>query len=319
MTTGESAVGVIIVNYRTADLIERLVVRLSETRERIASIVVVDNDPGDLGDRLAARHHDVDIAYIARDRNRGYPSAVNVGWRALVEPYVLLLNPDADVEPSAISRMAEALDREARVAAVAPLHLDPDGTVTNPYRSLPGWLDLIAERTHLYRFGWAKARVSRYEAAELDRIDQSWPLTAVQQPPASCLLLRRGAIRGTPMDERFPFLFNDVDLSRGLLEDGWSTVIETGAQCTHVPNTSGRYLGRRAEAENNLGAVRYCRKWEGRFAAAALRGALIAEAAITIRRRPEARETLRALVNGRSIFESEGVGDPVRPWWPGRS
>ena len=158
MTLPRPDVGVILVNYRTSGYpgaVGKVVSPLSE-RSR-----VFDHCRGQRSDDLATRLAalPLEVTYVAQGRNRGYASAVNVGWRALDEPYVLLLNPDAEISLTDIERMANVLDRGAGIGAVAPLHVDRSGTVTNPYRALPSWLDIAAERTHLYRFKWAKKRV----------------------------------------------------------------------------------------------------------------------------------------------------------------
>lgn len=296
-----SRVGVVLVNYRTAALILELLRVWSDERtagpHRIGSIVVVDNDPGQLDQLLS----NPDVDYVALDRNRGYASGVNVGWRRTHESYVLLLNPDAKVPLESIDALANVLDSRSDVGAVAPLHLGPDEQVTNPYHTLPSWLDLIAHRTRLYRFAWAKRRVAAYFMSEVDRIDADWSPTEVEQPPASCLLVRRAAIKGPDLlDEHLPLLFNDVDLSRRLVIGRWRTLVVPSARCWHVPGTSGRFLGLRGTAENHIGAYRYARKWDGRFKAEILRGCLVGELMLTSSGSPDRREAITALISNRS-------------------
>ena len=119
------------------------------------------------------------------------------------------------------------------------------------------------------------------------------------------------------MDERFPFLFSDVDLSRRLTTAGWRTLVIPAARCWHVSGTAGRYLGARNRAENHVGAYRYARKWEPRLGAELFRVGLLLELALTARRAPDVRVAFGALIRNESVFDSPQAGhDPVRPYWP---
>jgi N-acetylglucosaminyl-diphospho-decaprenol L-rhamnosyltransferase len=314
-------VGIAIVNYRTAPSIERQLQAWSRERpveSRIGAIIVVDNDAGELDTRI--ERLGLPVRYLRARGNRGYASGVNTGWRVLDHPYVLLLSPDAVISLASIDAMAAALDSEPALGAVAPLHLDRQGRPTNPFRRLPGWLDLLAHRTHLYRFEWAKRRTRRYLYADLDDLDVTWPPFDVEQPPASCLMLRSRAVSGDPMDERLPILFNDVDLSRRLRADGWRTRVIPDVTCRHEPATATRYLGTAAGAELYVGAYRYVRKWQGRACAELLRAGLIAEFALDLRapeadRTQEARHAIAALRANRSLFDAGDDSDPVRRYW----
>lgn len=311
-------VAVVVVNYRSAQpILDGLRAWREERRgaaHRLASIAIVDNDPGELDDLETA----ADVHYIRLDGNYGYAKAVDQGWRATHEPYALLLGPDARISLTDIDTLASVLDTAPDVGAVAPLHINSNDQVTNPYHTLPSWIDLIAHRTRVYRFAWAKQRVATYFMRELDGIGSDWPLTEVPQPPASCLMLRRTAVReDDPIDERFPFLFSDVDLSRHLAAGGWRTLVVPAARCWHVPATSGRYLGLRNRAENHIGAYRYARKWEPRLGAELFRAALLGELALTARGAPDVRLAMWALILNRSVFDRAVPGDdPVRRYWP---
>jgi GT2 family glycosyltransferase len=309
-------IGIALVHYGTADPMRALLSRWeteAPTAHRIHKAVIVDNDVG--SPKPAPLHSTLSVQHIAVDRNRGYAAAVNTAWRKLHSGYVLLLNPAADIGLGDIEQMAEVLDSSPRVGAVAPLHVDGTGRPINRYHTIPTWLDLACHGSHLYRFGWAKRRVRRYNCDWLDGISPTWPLTPVEQAPASCLMLRRTAVTGEPMDERFPILFNDVDLSTRLRAQGWETLIAPHIICRHTPSISTRYLGVRTRAEGYLGAYRYLRKWYGRARSNAYRLVLVGSLALSARDRRHRRENLeaiRALCSNRSIFEDGNLRDPVR-------
>jgi GT2 family glycosyltransferase len=313
-------VGIAIVNYRTADLLTGLFERWAADKaslRRIGKVAVVDNDPGYLNPD--GWPSSLPLEYVSLGRNAGYATGVNRAWEMLSTEYVLLLNPDADIGLEAIQQMADLLDSHPRAGALAPLHVDFNGAPSNPYHTLPSWLDLAAHGTHLFRFAWAKRRTKAYRCDWLDGIGPGWPMTSVEQPPASCLLVRRAALGVSPMDERFPIFFNDVDLSMQLKAGNWETLVAPQIIFRHVPATSTRYLGIRNRAEGYLGAYRYLRKWEGPGRSNLYRLLLVSSLAVSARERElraENLEAIRAVLTNRSVFEMSHSADPVRAYWP---
>lgn len=314
------SIGVVIVNYRSAALIKDLLARWEREStgiSRIGAVAIVDNDPEGLDPQEV--NSNLRIEHLGFLGNRGYASAVNRGWRAIHTEYVLLLGADARMKAADVERMAELLDSHPDVAAIAPLHVDGEGNPINRFHTLPTWLDLAANGTHLYRFEWARRRVRRYRCDWLDGIGPDWPLTPVEQPPAACLLVRRHALPDDPMDERFPIFFNDVDMSKRLQVAGWQTLVAPHITFGHVPAGSSRYLGIRGPAEGYLGAYRYVSKWQGRLIGNVYRTLLLVSLGLAaFLHRPLRRlnvEAMRALVTGRSVFESTVDPDPTRPYW----
>lgn len=311
---------VAVVNYRSAGLIRRLLGSWTEelrTAPRLSKIVVVDNDPGGLDDveDLADR-----VRYVNLKANLGYAPGVNAACAGMSEQYILLLNPDAEVSLASIESMAAAMDADETLGAVAPLHIDHDGQPTNPFRRLPSWLDLTSHRTRIQRFEWARARVRTYLYEDLGLLSPGSPVLEIEQPPASCLLLRAAAVPGPIMDPCLPILFNDVDLSMRLRAGGWRTVVDPSVVCRHVPATSTRYLGVRGEAEFWVAAYRFVEKWEGKLRAEAFRLAGVAELLMAASEHPGRRRgnllAARSLIENRSLFDQPTEADPVRRYWP---
>jgi GT2 family glycosyltransferase len=309
-----AGIDVVAVNYRSAAMVRTVCGRLAAGRgDRLGTVAVVDNDPGELEASQLAEAGRVELI---RRSNDGFAGGVNAGWAIGGSPYVLLINPDAEVEWESVLRLAQALDSEPRLGAVAPLHLDHRGQVTNPYSEVPDWRDLLAHRFAPLRLLPSGARrLERYFATHLDGIGPDSGTVEVEQPPASCLLVRRQAVDGPPMDPRLPIYFNDVDLSRRLRDGGWRSAVVTAAVCRHEPGgAGGLLLGRALAAENQVGAYRYVRKWHGPLRALVYRAGVMAILALRAARHPgdgAIRRTIAALARNRSIFDA-GNGDPVR-------
>ena len=107
----------VIVHFRTAD--ETAVAAAAVARSAPeAEVVVVDNASGDrVAEELARVAPGARL--VEESVNRGYGAACNRGARETDRPYLLFLNSDAVVLPGAVAALADALDRDSGLAAVA--------------------------------------------------------------------------------------------------------------------------------------------------------------------------------------------------------
>jgi len=118
--------GVVIVSYHSADCIAAC---LRSVLFHFDEVVVVDNGSGDAS---AAQARAVPVPSGKRvdvweaGRNLGFAGGINAGVRRLKTPYVLVLNPDVELQPGAPIRrsLQEALARE-HVGAAAGVLREP--------------------------------------------------------------------------------------------------------------------------------------------------------------------------------------------------
>jgi GT2 family glycosyltransferase len=114
---------VVVVTYRSGDVIGPCLQRLLASDVE-PEVVVIDNASGDGSADVAARH---DAVTVIRNRdNRGFAAAVVQGVAATRGDPVVLLNPDTEVEPDCLRRLAEALE-DTDVAIAGCKVLDTDG------------------------------------------------------------------------------------------------------------------------------------------------------------------------------------------------
>src|SRR5919199_4141334 len=92
---------IVLVNYRARDLLVACLAALEAAPPRVPyRVVLVDNSPGDgTAEAVAARFPAVEV--VSNAVNVGFGRACNQAIRASASPYVLLLNPDTEVQPGA--------------------------------------------------------------------------------------------------------------------------------------------------------------------------------------------------------------------------
>jgi GT2 family glycosyltransferase len=171
-----------------------------------AEIVVVDNASLDSTcDVVRSRG----VRLITNVENLGFAAAVNQGIRALQEPYVLLLNPDACLQ-TGLEPLLACFD-DPQVAGACGKLVEGGGRPQRGFsvRSLPSPAALICELLLLNRI-WPRNPVNwHYRCLGFDFSTAG----DVEQPAGAFLMVRRDAwdhLGG--FDEKFhPLWFEDVD------------------------------------------------------------------------------------------------------------
>jgi len=231
-----SGLEVVVVAYGAPRLLERCLGALDGTY----LVVVVDNssDPEVAG--VAARHR---VTYLDPGANLGFAAGVNLALarEGRGTPDVLLLNPDAVIEPWAVEALHRRLRDDPGAACVAPGQMDPaDGSPSRvgwPFPSPAGaWL----------------------EAVGLGRLRRQDDFLI-----GSVLLLRGRALAEVgPFDERFFLYAEETDWQRRAATRGWRMVGCPEIPATHVgAGTGGDAIRRRTHF--HASQERYIRKHFG--------------------------------------------------------
>jgi N-acetylglucosaminyl-diphospho-decaprenol L-rhamnosyltransferase len=218
--------------------------------------VVIDNNSTDDSAGIARELPGVSV--VEMKVNGGFAAAVNTGISLSQSEYVLLLNPDTVVSRGAIRKLKEYLDANADVACVSPQLLDFDGSVQSSCREFPGVMTIVGE---FLLAPWMRRRFPRFDRYRMGYFDHR-SLRDVDQPMASCMLLRRDVLdRVGPLDESLPIFFNDVDLCRRVKEQRFRIVFLPDAKVYHYVGASTRLLGIGKELEITRSMYRYFRKY----------------------------------------------------------
>lgn len=231
---GDPTVGIVIVTYNSADIIGGCLESLKSASSSPTHIVVVDNNSND-GTPESVHRASPDVTLIRNRENLYYAAASNQGIRAARGAFVLLLNPDTIMPVGGIDALHSFLQTHPDAAAVAPMLVHPDGHCQSSLREFPGldtlWYDLLGlsflnprSRTFgRWRMGYFDGQSARI----------------VDQPMASCLLVRRAAFdRVGLFDESFPMFFNDVDWCKRIKDAGLSIWYTPAVKVGHLGGAS---------------------------------------------------------------------------------
>jgi GT2 family glycosyltransferase len=213
-------VGISIVNHENREMVRACLQSLPVACQGVAwRATVIDNVSGDGSLEMLASQFP-DVAVIANRLRLGFGANHNQVLRPLIaDPaagprYVLVLNDDTTLQPEAVSRLVQMLDTDPTMAAVVPTILDSQG------------------RPGASRIAYPNAR-SAWHGDWTDRTEAADPDGGFLQ--GCCLLLRVAALAQVgPFDERFFLFYEDTDLSRRLMDGGWSLGLCAEAVVVHV-------------------------------------------------------------------------------------
>jgi N-acetylglucosaminyl-diphospho-decaprenol L-rhamnosyltransferase len=261
---------IVIVNFRSADLIGRAVVVAREFAGGEARLIVVDNSPGDgASEVLAAEAPDATV--LTNSTNRGFAAAVNQAIAVTDADIVFLLNPDVEHISGSYADVTAAF-RDRRVAAVAARLLNSDRTEQPNCFRAPRPFDLLSEDLALAERlpGWRRSdrlRMPEWTGSDPRRVD--WAAGA-------CLFLRRAALDDVgPFDERFFVYCEETDWLVRAKERGWHTLFLPTVEATHASAGSSPGVPTRPSLLLLESQHRYARKHYGPLTAALIRAALL--------------------------------------------
>ncbi len=121
MTPPTLPVTVILVTYNSEDVIGTALGSIDAGAE----IIVVDNASDDATLDIVRAAGNVIVR--SNDSNVGFGTACNIGARSASQPFLLFLNPDAQLQPGALQHLLAAAEAHPEAAAYNPRILDAEG------------------------------------------------------------------------------------------------------------------------------------------------------------------------------------------------
>ena len=284
------AVEVVVVAYGAPLLLDDCLAALGAGQ----AVTVVDNS-SEASVRAVVEAHNA--VYLDPGANLGFGAGVNLALRHRhrLSADVLLVNPDATIDPAGVDQLHRCLHRREDRCCVAPTQVEPatgeQSRVAWPFPTPGGaWLDALG----LGRF----------------RRGDEFMIGSI------LLISARALVQIGRFDERFFLYAEETDWQRRAHDRGWSSVLCPEATATHVgAGTGGDALER--ETHFHASNERYIRKHYGTpgwwiFRSGVLLGALVRALVATGDRGSLAATRFRLYVRGPLRAESL-LPSPSRP------
>jgi N-acetylglucosaminyl-diphospho-decaprenol L-rhamnosyltransferase len=235
-------VATIIVNYRTPaatiDAVRSIVPDMANFQEPL--VLVVDNDSRDgsferLRDFFADASWLGRVAVIASGHNGGFGYGVNVGVRYVLErpqppSYLYVLNPDAAVDPGALTRLMAFMGEHPEAGLLGNLVRNQGADVVRGFR----FPSIFSELEATAGFGPVTCLLRNY-AITVDPVDSC----EVDWVSGVSMLFRREVFATAGFfDEGFFLYFEEVDLARRIQQAGWKIYFVADVGVGHVGGLS---------------------------------------------------------------------------------
>ena len=249
-----------IVNYNGWPDVVRLVDRLRREPDVAAGrveVVVVDN----ASDGLVPEDLDPlprGVRLVVRGDNGGFSAGVNAGWRSSPARWVLLLNPDVEVEAGFLAKIlgrVAAFDArpEGPPAVVGFALLNPDGSRQPSVGVEPGLLRSL-------RGQFIPRSRRKYQS------DRRVKPGSVPWVTGACALVHADLLRAlNGMDEEFFLYYEEVALCRAARRLGRGVEFDPSVEVVHLRPLQNREVSPRMRVITRHSKLLYFRKFLPRW------------------------------------------------------
>jgi len=219
---------IIIVNYNSYEVTKQTILSLGKTSYTDYDIILVDNASTDgSGEKLKTDFPA--IHFIASSENKGFAGGNNLAIQFALEndyTYILLLNPDVEVEPDFLEPLINKLDAEPKIGAVQPLiyfHHDKE-RIWNAGAS--------------YHALWGNTPVIGYNQKDPGQSFRSIQRTIDWITGCAFMVKAEAIKKAGPLDETYFMYYEDADWSLAIKKAGYDLAYIPESVIYHIAGFS---------------------------------------------------------------------------------
>lgn len=224
--------------------------------------IVIDNKSSDNSVAVTENFIKIfpyDVKIIKNDENLGFTKGCNQGIRVASGNFIMLLNPDTQIQNDALQKLLDYLKSRDEVGAIAPQLLTRNKSVQYSCRTFPKYKDLFFEISRLSAVFSSSDFFARWKMKYFEHEE----LTEVEQPMAAALMIKGEILKKMNyLDERFYMFFNDIDTCKQIYDLGYKIVFYPDAKIYHKIGTSILKDRARMIRAWNEDCLRYFKKHE---------------------------------------------------------
>jgi N-acetylglucosaminyl-diphospho-decaprenol L-rhamnosyltransferase len=238
---------IIIINYRSADFTRKCLQSIrANAREMALEIIVIDNASHDECGQIV-RTEFPEVVFIQSEENLGFAGANNLGAARSQGRFLLFLNPDTEVQGTALQSLFHALESTPDAAMVGGRLLNSDLSVqTTSITAFPSIINQTFGAESLRR-RFPKSALWGMRALFEDHAEP----VSVDAISGACMMIRRevfAAVQGFT-SEYFMYA-EDLDLCLKVSQAGWKVRYVPDAVVVHHGGQSSS-----SRPESNYAAI----------------------------------------------------------------
>jgi hypothetical protein len=173
---------------------------------------------------------------LMRRANIGFSAANNLVLADTPSPYILLLNPDTEVDEGTLDSSISRLEEDSSIGMVGCRLVTENGELDHACkRSFPTPLGALAHFTGLGRRRSSSLALSQYRAPELGEYEPG----EVDAVNGAYMMVRREALMEVGLlDEGYWLYMEDLDWCRRFWAAGWRVFYDPSGTALHVKGGS---------------------------------------------------------------------------------
>ncbi len=193
-------------------------------------VVVVDNGSIDETPDIMQKEYP-DFTYIRNKENEGVAKARNKCLDIVDSRYVIVLDVDTIIHPNAFETLVRIMDQHPEAGIGGPKLLNPDNSLQLSCRTFQTLFTILFRGTALGRWFPGSSFVK-------DHLMIDWhhnELRLVDWMLGACHIIRREALSDIgKLDDRFFYLYEDVEYCWRARLKGWKVLYIPESQITHI-------------------------------------------------------------------------------------
>ncbi|MCC9076788.1 glycosyltransferase family 2 protein [Litorilinea aerophila] len=255
---------IVIVSWNTRDLLAACLDSIAREQDALAGAAVqvetfvVDNVSRD-GSAVMVQEHYPWVRLLVNEENVGFARANNQALALCQGDYVLLLNPDTELQPGALGTLLAFMDDHPEAGAAGARLLNGDGTLQESCSPAPTLARECWRLLHLDRlYPYARYPMGRWP------VDRPRQVDVVQ---GAALLVRRSVLDQVGWLDPDYFIYSEeVDFCRRIRAAGWAIYWVPTAAVVHYGGQSTQQVAAEMFLRLYQAKIIYFRKHGGRWA-----------------------------------------------------
>jgi N-acetylglucosaminyl-diphospho-decaprenol L-rhamnosyltransferase len=207
-------IDIVLVNWNSGDQLAAALRSIAAHGDGlVASVVVVDNGSTDGSADLTVPG--LPLAILKTGQNLGFGAACNLGAARGTAPFLLFLNPDAELKPGTLAGAVAHLEADPAVGAVGVQLVDEGGGIHRHCARFPTWRAFVGQSLGLFRLG--RGYFKPIPLLEFDHRSSR----QVDHVMGAFYCMRRALFEQLGgFDEAFFLYMEDLDLSKRIVDSG---------------------------------------------------------------------------------------------------
>jgi N-acetylglucosaminyl-diphospho-decaprenol L-rhamnosyltransferase len=242
---------ILIVSYNVRDYLLACIASIKKyAPDVLYEIIVVDNNSSDNSADVVEKAYP-DVLLIRNAQNLGFARANNQAYEKSRGEFVLLLNPDTEVQLGAIQTVLEFMKKEKTAGIAGCRNVGPDGSLQKSITSFPSVLRNLAQAFFIDRLLFSERKHAAYYRPA--------PFKADSVGGAFMMVRREPLGSDTLLNSDYFMYSEEKDLALRLLRKGWTTWFVPGAEIVHYGGKSTDQMPMRMFLELHKSQIRYFR------------------------------------------------------------